>query len=277
MRIRVMVAVILFVISVHAEAQSPRFLRPPETLTHECHYHDTGGCGLTVDDVVNIYGCQDDFYYYNVHRIFMQAGVTAHLTLTATGDFSPFIGVSHRDSTTYFTTATGPRRGSASVNYTPSVSDYYEVFVGPDERLLDGTYRLSMTCNASGANCSPSSTAACVLGGRFRVSVRYRGGFDNGTADSNAQVKSVTGFSNANFETAFFYFNSESNIEMMVKMLDQGNTNSAGQPTVAVLFGCATPLHVELTITDTLKNVTRSYTSSFNSMQGATDFTAFVK
>jgi hypothetical protein len=125
--------------------------------------------------------------------------------------------------------------------------------------------------------CSPNSTTACVLNNRFKVTVRYRGGFDNNAADSNAQVKSVTGFANPNFETAFFYFNSESNIEMMVKILDQGNTNGAGQPTIAVLFGCATPLRVELTIQDMVKGGQKTYTSNFNSMQGATDFTAFVK
>jgi hypothetical protein len=125
--------------------------------------------------------------------------------------------------------------------------------------------------------CTPNSTTACMLNNRFKVTVRYRGGFDNGAADSNASVKSVTGFANPNFETGFFFFNSESNIEMLVKILDQGNTNGTGQPTIAVLFGCATPLRVELTIVDTLKSVTKTYTSNFNSMAGATDFTAFVK
>jgi hypothetical protein len=126
-------------------------------------------------------------------------------------------------------------------------------------------------------SCTPNSTTACMLNNRFKVTVRYRAGFDNAVADTNASVKSVTGFANPNFETGFFYFNSESNIEMLVKILDQGNTNGAGQPTIAVLFGCATPLRVELTIQDTLKSVTKTYTSNFNSMTGATDFTAFVK
>lgn len=125
--------------------------------------------------------------------------------------------------------------------------------------------------------CTPNATTACMLNNRFKVTVRYRGGFDNSPADSNASVKSVTGFANASFETGFFFFNSESNIEMLVKILDQGNTNGSGQPTIAVLFGCATPLRVELTIFDTLKSVTKTYTSNFNSMAGATDFTAFVK
>jgi hypothetical protein len=87
----------------------------------------------------------------------------------------------------------------------------------------------------------------------------------------------VTGFASSNFETAFFYFNSSDNVEVLLKMLDQGNTDSQGHPTIAVLFGSATPLRVEITITDTLTGATRTYSSAFSSMQGATDFTAFVK
>ncbi|HKR63809.1 MAG TPA: trypsin-like peptidase domain-containing protein [Thermoanaerobaculia bacterium] len=127
------------------------------------------------------------------------------------------------------------------------------------------------------ATCTPNATTACMLNNRFKVTVRYRGGFDNNPADSNANVKSVTGFANPSFETAFFYFNSESNIEMMVKILDQGNTNGQGQPTIAVLFGSATPLRVELTIQDMQKGATKTYQSAFGAMQGTTDFTAFVK
>jgi len=130
---------------------------------------------------------------------------------------------------------------------------------------------------AQTSNCTPNATTACALSNRFRVTVRFRNGFDNSPADANANVKNVTGFANPSFETVFFYFNSESNIEMMVKILDQGNTNSQGQPTIAVLFGSATPLRVELTIFDTLKQVTKTYSSAFGKMQGVTDFSAFVK
>jgi hypothetical protein len=125
--------------------------------------------------------------------------------------------------------------------------------------------------------CTASATMACLLNGRFSVTVRYRGAFDDQAADTNALVKSVSGFANAKYETGFFYFNDPNNIEMLVKILDQGNTNGSGTPTIAVLFGIATPLRVELTITDTTNNVQRQYISHFTTMQGGTDFTAFIK
>jgi hypothetical protein len=125
--------------------------------------------------------------------------------------------------------------------------------------------------------CQEDATSACLLGGRFRAKVRYRNVFDNGPANADAFRKPVTGFANPNFETSFFYFNSADNVEVMLKMLDQGNTDGQGHPTIAVLFGSATPLRVELTITDTRTGISKNYFSSFTSMQGATDFTAFIK
>jgi hypothetical protein len=139
------------------------------------------------------------------------------------------------------------------------------------------TIRETTPVATSTAACVPNAKTVCMLNGRFRVTMRYRNGFDGAAVDTDATVRTVTGFSSANFETSFFYFNNENNIELMVKILDQGNTNASGQPTIAVLFGSATPLRVELSITDTLKGGTRTYQSAFNSMKGQTDFTAFLK
>jgi hypothetical protein len=116
-----------------------------------------------------------------------------------------------------------------------------------------------------------------MLNSRFKVTVRFRNAFDNNSVDTDALLKAVTGFSSSTYETAFFYFNSSNNIEMLVKLLDQGNTNSQGQQTIAVLFGTATPLRVQVTITDTKTGFVKQYSSQFGSMQGSTDFTAFVK
>ncbi len=149
---------------------------------------------------------------------------------------------------------------------------------------LDGAFAATfpsiesfISATTSTGQCIPNSTTACMLNNRFRTTVRFRGAFDNANADTDALSKTVSGFSNPSFETSFFYFNDPNNIEMMVKLLDQGNTNSAGQRTIAVLFGSATPLRVELTIADMQTGATKRYTSEFSKMQGTTEFTAFVK
>jgi len=130
---------------------------------------------------------------------------------------------------------------------------------------------------ATSTVCSPDNRTACLLNGRFKATVRYRGAFDNNSADTDALVKLVNGFASPSNETAFFYFANANNIEMLVKLLDQGNTDSSGRPNIAVLFGTATPLRIELTITDTTNGATKQFRSDFNQMRGTTDFTAFVK
>src|SRR5687767_6622689 len=126
-------------------------------------------------------------------------------------------------------------------------------------------------------SCVPDSATACLLNNRYRATLRFRNAFDDHDPDTNASVKPVTGFGSATFETVFFYFNNSNNIEVMLKMLDQGNTNGSEQPTIAVLYGSATPLRITLTIADTKTGSVRTYTSSFGFMAGQTDFTAFVK
>lgn len=141
-----------------------------------------------------------------------------------------------------------------------------------------GTWWAKLSPSSGSANsCVPGATTACLLNNRFKVIVRYRSAFDNAAANAVAQVKSVTGFASPTFETSFFYFNNADNIELMIKMLDQGNTNAAGLKTVAVLYGSATPLRVEIAITDTQTGIVRQYTSAFGKQAGQTDFTAFVK
>lgn len=169
----------------------------------------------------------------------------------------------------------GQLKGSCGVN--PSAG------CDVSNSTLDGAFSttyasISQYLNPStSAGCTANSTTACMLNNRFKVTVRYRGAFDNSAADTTAQVKSVTGFANPTFETAFFYFNNDSNIEMIVKILDQGNKNSQGQATIDVLTGSATPLRAEVTIQDTLKGVTKVYSSNFGAQDGKTEFSAFVK
>lgn len=126
-------------------------------------------------------------------------------------------------------------------------------------------------------DCVEDGATACLLNGRFRATVRYRNAFDDAPADSIANRKDVTGFASPEFETEFFYLFASTNIEVIVKMMDAGGRNAAEQLVIAVLTGTATPLRVEVTITDTLTGAQRTYVSPFGSQRGVTDFTAFIK
>jgi hypothetical protein len=201
-------------------------------------------------------------------------------TVAVTGSPSGCTGSWSSSSNNGWLTVTSGGAGSGAGTFTlhysvaPNVST---VSRNGSLNIAGKTFSVSQAGTTSPTTCSPGATTACMLNDRFRVTVRYRAAFDDGAPNTDALVKPVIGFSDPLYETSFFYFNSSNNIEMMVKMLDQGNTNATGQLTIAVLFGSATPLRVLVTIVDTKNGSTKTYESGFNQMRGATDFTAFVK
>lgn len=128
-----------------------------------------------------------------------------------------------------------------------------------------------------GGPCVEDTNTACMLSGRFRVTASFLNAFVNPPVSIPGIRKPVTGFASSTRETAFFVVNDINNIELVIKMLDQGNTNAQGQPTIAVLYGLATPLRTELTITDTTNGASKTFISVANEQRGQTDFQAFVK
>lgn len=79
-----------------------------------------------------------------------------------------------------------------------------------------------------GANCSSSTgcvrdnSTACLLNGRFQVTVTYR----TSSTSGNAQVMNFSAARAESDESAFFWFFDSSNFEMGLKMLDACSVNS---------------------------------------------------
>ena len=240
-------------------------------------------CGQSVQGEVGGTGdcVSQDGYFLDLWEAPATAGQDVTVTFTGNRPNDTAFLVILRDVGTLLEIARSTGRGTLQTHFAAPATDTYLVAVGYSAAQLSGTYTLSMTCFGSGpppGSCVPDPTTVCLLQNRFEVRARYRGAFDNQPADTPAQVKSVIGFSDPNYETAFFYFNSSNNIEMMVKMLDQGNVDAQGHPTIALLYGTATPLRIELTVRDSKAGgTTRTWTSAFGKMEGATDFNAFVK
>jgi hypothetical protein len=245
---------------------------------------------ITVPSVVNgtltLSSCHDDLLFETLREDtysftgFKGDTVTVELSSTA---FDVFLWMPSTVSPTSVSFLTSGVSKMRIVYVFPQTTTYYieaeSLFSITDPQPTTGPYTLSISVNGSSGQgtCIPDSRSACLLQNRFRASVRYRGAFDNASADADASLKSVTGFAASTYETAFFYFNNNNNIELMLKVLDQGNTDSLGHPTIAVLFGSATPLRTEVTITDTKTGTVKKYTSQFGSQAGITDFAAFVK
>jgi hypothetical protein len=247
--------------------------RRPSALTHECYYHDTGGCGQTITDTVNIYGCESDNLYYNVHRIFLNAGSVYTATLTAVDAFIPLIGVSRPELDYWIVEGEGNvARGSVTVTFTAEATGYHEFFVGPTTEFKTGSYRLSLTCNATAPTCTPSATQACLLNGRFRVSIAYLNQFANPPAPGNFLAgKLREGAQNP--DVAMFGISGPEAIEVVVRIQD---TQPFGLNRFDIYYGGLTDLEYTVTVTDTVKNVTRTYRNPPGTVGGGVDRTSFT-
>src|SRR5689334_10289634 len=267
---RALTAMFLLSLSVAVAAQPAR---RPVPQTHECYYHDTGGCGQTISDTVNIYGCESEGLYYNVHRIFLNAGTVYTATLKAVDPFIPLIGVSRPELDYWIVEGEGTTsRGSVSVTFTAEVTGYHEFFVGPNTEFKTGAYQLSLTCGATAPACTTSATQACLLNGRFRVSIAYVNQFANPPAPGNFLAgKLREGAQNP--DVAVFGISSPEAIEVVVRIQD---TRVFGLNRFDVYYGGLTDLEYTVTVTDTEKGVTKTYRNPPGTVGGGVDRVAFT-
>jgi hypothetical protein len=147
---------------------------------------------------------------------------------------------------------------------------------GTDQLMTAELYRPATAPPPVAGECVPDAYSVCAFS-RFKVEVRYRNGFDNAPVDTQALARVNAGFVDPKYQTSFFYFNNPNNAEVMVKLLDQGN-QLGGVPMIAVVTGIATPLRVEVSVTDTSSGGgTKRFISEHGAQAGVTDFTAFPR
>ncbi len=98
--------------------------------------------------------------------------------------------------------------------------------------------------------CFPSSTALCLAGGRFRVEAAWRDFVD---ATGPGRAVQLTG------DTGYFWFFSPGNVELVVKVLDACPLPAF--ESFWVFAAGLTDVEVELTVTDTVTDEPRTYSS----------------
>jgi hypothetical protein len=98
----------------------------------------------------------------------------------------------------------------------------------------------------SATGCAPSSTSLCLRGGRFRVETTWT------TSDHTTGAGKAVGLTG---NTGYFWFFDESNVELIVKVLDGCNSNDR----FWVFAGGLTNARVTLTITDTQTGAVHTY------------------
>lgn len=111
----------------------------------------------------------------------------------------------------------------------------------------------SLVLSGPNLECQPSPTTACLLGGRFGVSVDWQTTSDSGVA----QVMSFNGARAESDQSAFFYFFDNANFEMGVKMVDACAFNDSFWTFVSGLTNQA----YTVTIFDTFSGQLRQYTN----------------
>lgn len=125
-----------------------------------------------------------------------------------------------------------------------------------------GALALVPTRVSAQAVCTPTPTALCLQGSRFQAEVTWTApGFGSGTG----QAVPLTG------DTGYFWFFSDSNVELMVKVLDGRAVNRH----FWVFYGALSDVGYTLTITDLQTGAREVFTNPQGRFASVSDITAF--
>src|SRR5687768_1080404 len=105
---------------------------------------------------------------------------------------------------------------------------------------------LAAAAPAAAATCAPTDTALCLNASRFQLEVAWKD-FGNRTGVGHAVPLTS--------DTGYFWFFDSANVEMVVKVLNGCGTNNRYWVFAAGL----TDVRVRITMTDTLRGVTKQY------------------
>ncbi|HUR81365.1 MAG TPA: NF038122 family metalloprotease [Thermoanaerobaculia bacterium] len=129
----------------------------------------------------------------------------------------------------------------------------------------------TLPSNNSGT-CTASSTVACLLDGRFRVSIAYINSFANPPQPGNfLGAKLVAGSQNP--DVATFGISSAQAIEAVVRIQD---TRPFGLNRFDVYYGGLTDLEYTVSVTDVVKGVSKTYRNAPGNVGGGVDRTTFT-
>ncbi len=112
------------------------------------------------------------------------------------------------------------------------------------------------------APCAPSATTLCLNASRFKVEVDWR---DSRGRTGTGQAVSITA------DTGYFWFFSEANIELVVKVLDARSINQK----FWVFFGALSSVEYDLTVTDTTTGAVKAYHNPLGQFASVGDTSAF--
>jgi len=115
---------------------------------------------------------------------------------------------------------------------------------------------------AEAASCSPSPTRLCLSGQRFAVEAHWRDFQGNSGEGKSVALTSDTGY---------FWFFSDSNVELVVKVLDARGVNNR----FWVFFGALSNVEYTLKVTDTATGASKEYRNPPGRFASVGDTAAF--
>lgn len=124
-----------------------------------------------------------------------------------------------------------------------------------NHRVINQT-RILISSLLDSPPCKPGPNHLCLLGGRFRAEVLWENQFD-GTEGTGRSIPRTDA-------AGFFSFGDPSNVELMVKMLDFGDS-------IKLFYGQLTNLKFSLFVTDTVTGATRVYSNAPQECGGVDD------
>jgi hypothetical protein len=125
---------------------------------------------------------------------------------------------------------------------------------------LGGLFLLAAA--GSAAPCTPSATSLCLSGGRFEVSVAWK---DFQSHTGAGQAVSLTA------DTGYFWFFADSNVELIVKVLDARGINGK----FWVFFGALSNIEYTMTVRDSVSGAVKTYRNPSGQFASVGDTVAF--
>ena len=236
----------------------------------------TVGCNQTVTGRVSVDSCRTTSNVYGVGYSFSG---TAGQKVTITGRSLEFAATIVLADGRAGQTTIYAQNDQFVDGATATISDFtlpytgpYVVLITPGVPVEFGDYTVTVTCQAVSGACVTNATTACLLDGRFRVSIAFINQFANPPAPGNfLGAKLVAGSQNP--DVATFGISSAQAIEVVVRIQD---TRPFGLNRFDVYYGGLTDLEYTVTVTDTSKSVTKTYRNLPGTVGGSVDRTTFT-
>lgn len=209
----------------------------------------------TVNGFINSSSCYDSVIngYEDIYHLNLIAGQTVTIDYSSTA-FDTFLWMNQGPiSTRVSYLFQGISR--SRIVFTPTTTKAYEMeaetLFGPgDSEPHTGAYTLLITVTGGSVSCTSTTTTMCLNNNRFAVSATYA------TSSTNGQARAMKLTS----DSGYFTFFSESNVEIVIKVLDACGLNSR----FWVYAGGLTNVNTVITVRDTKTGTTKTYTNPAN-------------